>query len=141
MCGRLPLPVWRPPPPEVRNPTQCLPRLVCYIMSVKDDVTAKELNEDFRKMLGKRAGDIVMTEAERLMAEGEKRGEKRGREEGTRQAVERMFELRLRRKLSDLERETLTIRFTKLGPDRLGDVVLELSSKEVAAWLEDPDAR
>jgi len=110
-------------------------------MSVKDDVTAKELNEDFRKMLGKRAGDIVMTEAERLMAEGEKRGEKRGREEGTRQAVERMFELRLRRKLSDLERETLTIRFTKLGPDRLGDVVLELSSKEVAAWLEDPDAR
>jgi hypothetical protein len=126
-----------------------LPRFVCYIMSVKDDVTAQELNEDFRKMLGKRAGDIVMTEAERLRAEGEKRGEKRGLEQGVKQGLERgvkqglelMFERRLGRKLAGPERETLSTRFTKLGLDRLGDVVLESSSEELTAWLEDPNAK
>lgn len=114
-----------------------LPRLVCYIMSVKDDLTSQELNEDFRKMLGKRAGEIVMTEAERLMAEGRKQG----REEGLREGFETLLACRLGRKLSDPERETLSIHFAKLGPNRLGDAVFGLSSEELARWLEDPNAK
>ena len=133
-----------------------LPRLVCYIMSVKDDLTSQDLNEDFRKMLGKRAGEIVMTEAERLMAEGRKEGLKQGlklglekgreqgleqgREQGLREGFETLLACRLGRKLSDPERETLSIRFAKLGPNRLGDAVFGLSSEELVAWLEDRNA-
>jgi hypothetical protein len=122
---------------------QALPRFVCYIMSVREDVTAQQLNQDFWEMLGRRAGDIVMTEAERLMAEGEKRGLERGVKQGLERGLApliRLFQRRLGRDLAEAERATLSKRLTKLGPDRLGDVVLDLSPQELAAWLSDPNA-
>jgi len=121
-----------------------LPRFVCYIMSVREDLTAQQLREAFTDTLGNRAGEVVMTEAERLRAEGQeqgvKQGVKRGREEGMAPLV-RLFERRLGRELARTERVTLTKRLTALGPDRLGDVVLDLAPQELASWLADPNAK
>jgi hypothetical protein len=62
---------------------------------------------------------------------------KQGRED----ALARLFERRLGRELARTERVTLTKRMTALGPDRLGDVVLDLAPQELAKWLADPDAK
>ncbi|MFO0602349.1 MAG: hypothetical protein U0324_04195 [Polyangiales bacterium] len=67
-------------------------------------------------------------------------GMERGREEGLRPLL-RLFERRLARALTGVEHAALVARLTTLGPDRLGDVVLDLDPPALAAWLADPDAR
>ena len=62
-----------------------------------------------------------------------------GRHEGLRPLV-RQFERRLGRPLSDAERGALASRLDVVGPDRLGDVVLDLDSAALAAWLASPTA-
>jgi hypothetical protein len=64
---------WKPWFDQAEPWEEVLPRFVCYILSNRD-VKDEALRRVFAEMLGRRAGDIVMTEAERLMAEGEKRG-------------------------------------------------------------------
>jgi hypothetical protein len=59
-----------------------------------------------------------------------------GREEGLAPLV-RLFERRLSRALTEAERETLRRRLVTSGPARLGDVVLDLGTAELAAWLVD----
>jgi len=56
-------------------------------------------------------------------------------------AVVRVVERRLNRALSEDERLTVRERLSTLGPERLGDVVLDLSAEQLADWLADPDAR
>ena len=46
----------------------------------------------------------------------------------------------LRRRLTPSEQDVLQQRFTTLGPDRLGDVVIDLDATALAAWLADPAA-
>jgi hypothetical protein len=122
---------------EVRDQEPgALSRFVRYIMTVNSTVTAQQLNQDFTKMLGKEAGDVVMTEAERLIAEGKKQGEKRGLA-----PLVSQIQRRLGRNLADAEKATLSKRLTKLGPDRLGNVVLDLSAQDLDAWLADPNAK
>jgi len=129
-----------------------LPRFVCYIMSVREDVTAQQLRKVFTETLGNRAGELVMTEAERLMAEGREQGLKQGMKKGEKKGLEkglekglaplvRQFERRLGRPLADGERATLGKRLETLGPDRLGDVVLDLAPRDLADWLADPNAK
>jgi hypothetical protein len=65
----------------------------------------------------------------------------KGVEKGAAGVVAHQFERRLRRALRDEERARLRERTETLGPDRLGDLVLDLSVDELAAWLADPDAR
>jgi len=48
-----------------------------------------ELRKVFTETHGNRAGELVMTEAERLMAEGEKRGLERGVKQGVKQGLEK----------------------------------------------------
>jgi hypothetical protein len=48
------------------------------------------------------------------------------------------FERRLGRRLSDDEHRVLRERLRALGPDRLGDVVLDLTPEALAVWLADP---
>ena len=55
-------------------------------------------------------------------------------------ALEHLFERRLRRALADTERDTVRSRFATLGPERLSDVVLDLESDALAAWIADPTA-
>jgi hypothetical protein len=67
----------------------------------------------------------------------------KGRLEGIEKALaplERMFARRLGRALTPTERATLVRRLDTHGADRLGDVVLDLSEGELAAWLDDPNA-
>jgi hypothetical protein len=62
-------------------------------------------------------------------------------EKGAANAFARLFERRLRRTLREDEQARLRERVETLGPDRVGDVVLDLSADELATWLADPKAR
>jgi hypothetical protein len=73
---------------------------------------------------------------ERVRQEGETRGVSRGL-----QPLQHQFARRLGRPLTEGETATLLARFDTVGPDRLGDVVLDLTPDALAAWLTDPDAR
>jgi predicted transposase YdaD len=119
---------------------QALPRLVWYLLVVREDATAQQLHQLFSEMLGKRAGEVVMTEAERLIAQGEERGLQKGLQQGL-QPIFRQIEIRLHRPLLDTERTRLVERLDEVGPDRIGEVTLELSPEELARWLADPNAR
>ena len=68
------------------------------------------------------------------------RGMEKGLEKGLR-PLERLFERRLARPLTADERAVLVARLGTVGPDRLGDVVLDLDAPSLATWLADPDAR
>jgi len=62
-------------------------------------------------------------------------------EQGAVTALAHLFERRLGRVLHDNERACVRERIETLGPERVGDVVLDLSADELAAWLADPKAR
>lgn len=51
------------------------------------------------------------------------------------------FERKLRRPLNGDEHRLLHERLSRLGPDRLGDVVLDLDAAALAVWLADAEAR
>jgi len=55
--------------------------------------------------------------------------------------LQRQFTRRLGRVLTEAERATLLARFDTVGPDRLGDVVLDLDPDALGQWLADPAAR
>ena len=61
-------------------------------------------------------------------------------EEGELVPLVHLFERRLRRPLDETEHDTLRTRLRTLGPNRLGDVVLDLTPDALAAWLADPAA-
>ena len=76
---------------------------------------------------------------EKVRNEGLADGRHEGLAAGLRLLV-RQFERRLGRSLSDAERGVLSSRLDVVGPDRLGDVVLDLDSAALAAWLASPTA-
>ena len=76
---------------------------------------------------------------ERGLEAGLERGLEAGLEAGLRPLV-RQFERRLGRALSEAERGALASRLDVVGPERLGDVVLDLDSAALAAWLASPTA-
>lgn len=53
----------------------------------------------------------------------------------------RQYRRKLDRELTVAEQETLVARLSRLGADRLGDVVLDLDGPALDRWLHDPDAR
>lgn len=70
--------------------------------------------------------------------------ENEGRQQGLQAGLEPLvhqFTRRLGRPVTDRERATLLRRLGTLGPDRLGDVVLDLEPAALAAWLANPRAR
>ena len=75
----------------------------------------------------------------RGLQRGEKLGEKRGLQRGLAPTI-RLFERRLGRPLAKSEQRMLHVRLDTLGPDRLADVVLDLSPEELTAWLADRNA-
>jgi hypothetical protein len=66
---------------------------------------------------------------------------KKGATRGAARTLAHQFERRLGRALREDERARLRERTARLGPDRLGDLVLDLPAGELEAWLADPDAR
>ncbi len=77
---------------------------------------------------------------EDLVKFGEDRGEARGEARGLGPLVHQ-FERRLKRPLTDPERTALHGRLGALGPERLGDVVLDLAPEALGPWLADPSAQ
>jgi len=120
---------------------------VRYILRV-NKVTRDALMSQLAPPLGREAGDIIMTEAERLIALGEERGEKRGEKRGIKlgekrgekRALLRQFERKLGRALTKKEQSTVQVRLDSMGPDRLEEVVLDFPPKDLADWLADPEA-
>jgi hypothetical protein len=82
---------------------------------------------------------VDTSEARALIQKVRNEGLERGLAAGLRPLV-RLFERRLGRSLSDAERGALASRLDVVGPDRLGDVVLDLDSAALAAWLASPTA-
>jgi hypothetical protein len=76
----------------------------------------------------------------RERAEAREEGLEKGLERGL-GPVLRQFERKLGRLLTAQERAQLVDRLDRLGPERLGDVVLDLDAVALAAWLTDPTAR
>ncbi len=75
---------------------------------------------------------------------GRDEGLKKGRDEGLELGLlplQRQFARRLGRALTEEERATLLARFDTAGPERLGDVVLDLDPETLGQWLADPEAR
>ena len=82
--------------------------------------------------------------ADELKAEAAKEGVKKGVRKGVKKGLAplaRQFARRLGRALTADELRTLTQRLDSHGPDRLGDVVLDLTPKQLAAWIDDPAAK
>lgn len=63
------------------------------------------------------------------------------RTEGLTSVLSHQCARRLGRTLTDAEQATLLARVESLGPDRLGDVILDLDGAQLGAWLADPTAR
>ncbi len=79
-----------------------------------------------------------------LLRQGRRKGRKEGELKGVQKGLQpllRLFARRLGRDLTEPERAEVLVRFDTVGADRLGDVVLDLSPAELAAWLSDPQAR
>jgi len=72
--------------------------------------------------------------------EGRVQGRQEGRVQGRQEEVRRLFERRLGRRLRSHESRSFVERIGRLGLPRLEDIVLELDSLQLAAWLADPDA-
>jgi len=77
---------------------------------------------------------------EKQLMLGMDKGLEKGLEKGLR-PLARQFERRLARPLTAAEQATLVARMGTVGPDRLGDVVLDLDPAALSAWLSDPAAR
>jgi hypothetical protein len=78
---------------------------------------------------------------------GLQQGREQGREQGLAQGLEqglapllRQFGRRLGRPLDERERGEIRRRLERLGPERLGDVVLDLNADQLGRWLADLDA-
>jgi Uma2 family endonuclease len=82
--------------------------------------------------------DAVRSEG---IEEGIEKGIEKGIEEGLERALAHQFERRLGRALTEPERGTLRTRLTILGPERLGDLVLDRDGAALLAWLCDPAAQ
>lgn len=78
------------------------------------------------------------------LAQGLQKGRREGRREGRletqRRMLARLFERRLERPLTAGERARLRERLTRLGEERIAEVLLEASTQELTAWLADPPA-
>jgi len=73
------------------------------------------------------------------LAEGREEGLEEGREEGREEGLAPLlfqFERRLGRPLTIGERRRIANRLLKDGPEKLGSVVIDLSRKKLALWLE-----
>ncbi|MFO0610137.1 MAG: hypothetical protein U0324_43660 [Polyangiales bacterium] len=83
---------------------------------------------------------ILLAEAEVEKQRYLDEGRRLGRAEGLRPILH-LLERRLARPLTDAEHTRLAARFDLVGPERLGDVVFDLTPDALAAWLADPNAR
>lgn len=88
--------------------------------------------------------ELLVTVDEYLMQvkeAGRKEGLQQGQQQGQQMALLHQFARKLGRPLTSEERSRIVARIDTLGPDRLGDVILDLSPTALDAWLADPESR
>jgi Uma2 family endonuclease len=86
---------------------------------------------------GYRDLDAVRSEG---IEEGIEKGIEQGIEQGGERALAHQFERKVGRALGPAELATLRARLRAVGPERVGDVVLDLDGPALLAWLIDPVA-
>ena len=108
--------------------------LLTYMAKAVPDMTQDTLQE-FGQMAGLDPEIVEGSLAWKWIQEGRQEG----RDEGLAPLV-RLFQRRLSRELVATERALLSGRLATMGPERLGDVVLDLDREQLEAWLTDPAA-
>jgi hypothetical protein len=93
----------------------------------RDDPEVRQRGRNVTKMMLRNYPEV----REELIEEGIERGL---------MPLLHLVERRLGRALTPDEHHALRERFNRLGSNRLGDVVLDLSADALAAWLADPNA-
>jgi hypothetical protein len=94
-----------------------------------------------RNLVQRKGYDSFEDAVQKSVQRGREQGIEQGIKQGLLQGLQHQFARRLGRPLTEGETATLLARFDTVGPDRLGDVVLDLTPDALAAWLTDPDAR
>ncbi|MEZ4294427.1 MAG: hypothetical protein R3B70_05590 [Polyangiaceae bacterium] len=115
------------------------PIMVSLQAKIANAQPTRALSEEEKELL---VNGLKMLEA--IENKGWKRGKREGRAEGVREGMEpllHLFTRRLGAPLTSAQEKTILRRMTTLGPDRLGDVVLDLDANALAAWLADSNAR
>ncbi len=110
-------------------------------MAVVAAATARRYEEMVKAMNDHNLEPVII---EDLVRFGEDRGLERGREEGLERGLfplVRLIERKLGRALLAAEHRALIERLSTLGPERLGDVVLDSDGAALGAWLSDRNAR
>ncbi|HLM75703.1 MAG TPA: hypothetical protein VK459_23475 [Polyangiaceae bacterium] len=97
----------------------------------RDDPEVRQRGRNVTKMMLRNYPEV----REELIEEGIDKGIERGL-----MPLLHQVERRLSRALTPDEHHALRERFDRLGSNRLGDVVLDLSADALAAWLADPNA-
>ena len=121
----------------IREPSgwRLIELLLAYMAKAVPDMTQDTLQE-FGQMAGLDPEIVEGSLAWKCIQEGRQEG----RDEGLAPLV-RLFQRRLSRELVATERALLSGRLATMGPERLGDVVLDLDREQLEAWLADPAAR
>ena len=122
-----------------------LPELAKMIPFIEPELSPHEEEEYLSAIRRSRLVQrIARDERLRGMEEGLQRGVQEGLQRGVERgvaAIERQFQRRLGRALTAAEHDELLRRVDTLGAERIGDVVLDLATDVLAAWLADPAAR
>ena len=129
-------------PPDAWESQHILPLLVRLPIEVQEPDATTVLTEDEEEMIVTAQEFIqdLRKNAETALQRGLEQGVQQGLQQGL-QPVLHQFARKLGRPVSDDECALLRARLDTLGPDRLGDVVLDLPPAARAEWLADPAAR
>ncbi len=133
-------------PPEAWESQHILPLLVRLPIEVQEPDATTVLTEDEKEMIVTAQEFIqdLRKNAETALQRGLEQGVQQGLQQGVQQGLQlvlHQFARKLGRPVSDDERALLRARLDTLGPDRVGDVVLDLPPAALAEWLADPAAR
>jgi hypothetical protein len=127
------------------------PAMISLQKKIERAQASGHLTEEEREILvnGQKLIDAIENRGwERGRSEGRQQGQREGRQQGQREGrqqglepVVHQFGRKLGRPLTERQRATILRRLDTLGPDRLGDVVLDLDAAALAAWLANPRAQ
>ena len=113
--------------PESAWEHKLIPILLSWKIEISSQPTHSQDEEDF------------MTAATELVKKWRDEALDEGRDEGLRPLIH-LYERRIGRALTATERAGLVARLGELGPERVGDAVLDLSPDGLANWLVEPQA-
>jgi hypothetical protein len=131
--------ITRRPPEWLVRMLRCLPmttslreELYKFALEKVDDPEIRERKKSLIKVLV----EVTPGVSDELIEKGVEEGLEKGLA-----PLAHQFERRLGRRLTGDERRALHERLHRVGPDRLGDVVLDLDPEALALWLADADTR